>query len=172
MILVLLKLTCNFHLSQYLCNRLSTFCRFSGDSQIKIVSSIYSNANILKKQTKLSCDYSTLIPLKFVVRNCSRSLRKIENRSSERFSPWHTPILHGKKSDNSLLLQMQDFASLYMFIITVKTLPLIPVVKSFCHIEHLCTVSKSFLKSTKAQKRFFSFSSIQINYTMKSKDVI
>ncbi len=80
-----------------------------------------------------------MIPLESVIRNCSRSLRKIVNRSGERISPWHTPILHGKKSDNSLLLWIQDFATLYMFIITVKPLPLMPVVKSFCHSEHLST---------------------------------
>ena len=78
----------------------------------------------------------------------------MENKKGERFSPWRTPIIQGKKSDFVLLYWTHDLILVYILYITWKHFPFIWL---FCNLNQspvLQMVSKAFLKSMNVQNNF------------------
>ena len=65
----------------------------------------------------------------------------MENKSGDKFSPWRTPVWQGKQLDSAPLIETQDFAFKYMFLITSRTLPDIPSDSNFDHNLDLLTVN-------------------------------
>ena len=84
-----------------------------------------------------------VIPLLTHVKCSCRSCRYIANNRGERFSPCLTPTSQLKYSDRLLLSLTSDLAILYMFLITVITLPAMLYFRTFDHRDGLSTVSNA-----------------------------
>ena len=120
----------------------------SADTRINIFMNMYKSSSLN------SHDKPDIL---FCLKYHSKSFRKMANKKGDRFSPWRTPILQGKKADTPSSVFILDFMFLYKFCNNFKHLPFIQYVFNFCHKPSRQTVSKACLMSIKAQKSFFGF---------------
>ena len=121
----------------------SNFCNIVGFSAMRTRSS--ANSSVFTLQSLI------LIPSAAFFRRPIRSLIKMLNKIGESVHPCFTPRPTSKGGDNLFLI----FTELYKFVYSarafkeVSSLPLMPILVSFCHNSSLGMESKAFLKSTK-----------------------
>ena len=149
-------LTVSFHWSQYCSNKLSICCRSSLLLLNKTVSSAKRRRRSFIYVCILSVFASQTIPFApFAKRKASRSFRKNENKIGDKFSPWRTPLLHGKYAEFPSWVTILDFMLLYMLLTKFSHFPLMLYFCSLNHNTSRQTLSNACLKSTKAQKSLF-----------------
>ena len=128
-ILVFTTLTVSFHTLQYDLNESSNFCKPFSVFEKSTASSAYIITHILNKVSQMSMSYDKL-EFPHIMRLSSKSFRYRENSNGERFSPWHTPTLHVKKSPLHVVSFSftQDLMLLYILthVITLYNFPFIP----------------------------------------------
>ena len=115
----------------------SNFCNIVGFSAMRTKSSANSSAFILQSLI--------LIPSAAFFRCSIRSLIKMLNRIGASVHPCFTPQPTSKGGDNLFLIFTELYRFVYNAFKEVSSLPLMPILVSFCHNSSLGIESKAFL---------------------------